>query len=294
MNEVFVSVIMPVYNSEAFLCKAIESILHQTHSNFELIIINDGSTDSSSKIINKYATNDSRIRVIERENKGIIFSLNEAIKECKYDYIARMDSDDISIENRIELQLSYLLKNKNVAVLGSKASLIDEHDNEIGTTTALSSDYLLKAALLYGPVFTHPTVMFNRKLIKDDLYYNRDAYLAEDYDLWLRLSLKYKLCNLNDVLLNYRVNSNGVSQSNKKRQIESQLNICERFYLKGKLGGGKEMIYKIHEFKSVIDYLTSNLYIVFLIGFDRYSIARMVFVFKNTLKYILFSRSWFK
>ena len=125
-----VSIIMPVYNGEKFLKEAIESILSQTFTDFEFIIVNDGSIDSSLKIIREYANRDSRIKIIDQKNTGIIGALNNALKASKGTYIARMDSDDISNPDRLKKQIEYIEK-ENAYLCGTWAISIDKNGKEI-------------------------------------------------------------------------------------------------------------------------------------------------------------------
>ena len=146
-------------------------------------IINDGSSDKSLDIINSFI--DGRITVINRDNKGLIYSLNEGLNIANGNYIARMDADDIARFDRIEKQLCFLKKNKNVAIVGSYANLIDEDGNNIGLKKKPSSDTIIKAVCFFGSPFIHPSVMFNKNLIKEELYYSNNFVHAEDYELCL-------------------------------------------------------------------------------------------------------------
>ena len=147
-----VSVVMSVYNSEKYLPEAIESILNQTYTNFEFIIINDGSTDNSLRIIKEYANKDKRIIVISRENKGLIFSLNEGIEVSKGKYIIRMDADDISLPNRLKIQLDFMEKNKDIAICGTVAITFDENNNE-RVWKVYEDEKMIKAELLFSSPF---------------------------------------------------------------------------------------------------------------------------------------------
>ncbi|BBV45270.1 glycosyltransferase family 2 protein [Citrobacter portucalensis] len=216
-NPDLVSVIMPVYNSEKFLSEAITSILSQSYKNIEFIIINDGSTDSSDLIIKGFLE-DKRIHYISRSNKGLVYSLNEGLDIAKGMYIARMDADDISHPQRIEKQVKFMLKNDRVAVVGCSSHIINFESKIIGQRNPPTSTFLNKALLLFGPTLSHPTVMFNRYIIGNDLYYCDDFKHAEDFELWLRLSNKYNIENLSEKLLSYRINESGVSQSNYREQ----------------------------------------------------------------------------
>lgn len=217
-----ISIILPVFNADKYLSKALDSILNQTFFNFEVICINDGSNDKSLDILKKYEANDNRIIVISRENKGLIYSLNEAISLAKYDYIARMDADDINRPDRLKKQLSYLTKHQDIAVLGCSYDLIDKNDKLISTRKPVSSSFFIKSSLLFGSPFAHPSVMFNRKLLGNNLYYDEQYLFAEDYELWLRLSKKYKFKNLKDKLFLYRVINTSISRKNKNEQIKTK------------------------------------------------------------------------
>ncbi|WP_209299734.1 glycosyltransferase family 2 protein [Escherichia coli] len=132
-----ISVVMPVYNSEKYLAEAIQSILNQTHKNFELICINDGSTDKSQEIIEYFSSRDARIVVINQPNKGVVSSLNLAISLAKYDYIARMDADDISHPTRLDKQIRYMTSNKDISILGTAYNYVDINGRVLKTRKPL-------------------------------------------------------------------------------------------------------------------------------------------------------------
>lgn len=218
-----VSIILPVYNAEDYLEKSVNSILCQTYECFELIIVDDGSTDTSLSILNKLADQDERVKLHTRSNKGLIFTLNEMILLARGDYIARMDADDIAHPQRIEKQVGFLSENNDVAVLGTGYDYINEADIKIGSRKVTSHSSLVRSSLLVGNPIAHPTVMFNKAKCGSELYYN-DSYLhAEDFELWVRLAINNdcKLANLNSTLLDYRVHSNSVSSKHHKAQKES-------------------------------------------------------------------------
>ncbi len=230
MNEL-VSIILPVYNAENYLYDSINSIINQSYKNLEIIIINDGSTDNSLSILKKF--NDSRIRLISRENKGLIHSLNEGLSLANGNYIARMDADDIARSDRIEIQLKFLLENKNFSVVGSYANIIDEHGINIGIKKKTSSNITIKTICFFGSPFIHPTVMFNKALIKEQLYYSNEFIHAEDYELWARLVVckKFKFHNIKDTLLDYRIVSTSVSRKYEVQQKKSHQNIIKKYFL---------------------------------------------------------------
>jgi glycosyltransferase involved in cell wall biosynthesis len=187
---------MSVYNAELYLKEAIESILNQTYKEFEFIIINDGSTDNSLAIIKDYSNHDSRIILINRENKGLIYSLNEGISKAKGKYIARMDADDISLPNRFEEQIKFLENNLDIGVVGSDAIVFHKDDKSIWTT--YSDSNRTKAELLFSSPLIHPSVMMRKSIIdKYKLFYKKEYIHAEDLELWIRFANVSKLSNIN-------------------------------------------------------------------------------------------------
>lgn len=200
---VLISVVMPVYNSQQYLSEAIESILNQTFSNFEFIIINDGSTDKSEEIILSYT--DKRIVYIKNAtNLQIVESLNKGLSIAKGKYIARMDADDISLPQRLKKQFLFMEKNPNIAVLGSWYETFgDSHE----IFRPLPSDCEIKTKLLFDSPFSHPTVMFRASSLMHFSYTNQ-YNKAEDYALWISMSPTCTFANLPEVLLMYRYHQN--------------------------------------------------------------------------------------
>lgn len=222
LNEhILVTVLLPVYNSEKFLREAIDSILHQSFIDFELLIINDGSTDNSLNIINSY--HDLRIKIIDNiQNKGLIFSLNKGIDLAKGKYIARMDADDISLPERLKTQLNYFEKYPNAAVICSPIITITEAgsltknwdaDNNIKTQEEIIKNLPKENCI------AHPTVMIKTKVAKR-YKYNYKQKGSEDWDLWLRLiSDKLQIIKTKETLLKYRYVLSGVTRSDLKKQV---------------------------------------------------------------------------
>jgi glycosyltransferase involved in cell wall biosynthesis len=211
---------MSVFNSERYLKLAIESILNQTYQNLEFIIINDGSTDDSHSIIKSF--NDSRIVYIKEErNKGLVNALNKSLKLAKGEYIARMDADDIALPSRLKLQVDFLLSNEEVELVGTCYEKITDSIS-LGVRKQQANYKKLKFRLFFGNNIAHPTVMFRRKLIDNgDYYYRLDYAVAQDYELWTRLAIKYNLDNLPLVLLKYRVHSEQVTSHKSDLQKEN-------------------------------------------------------------------------
>lgn len=208
----FLSVILPVYNGEKYLADAIDSVLVQTYINFELIIINDASTDGSLKILESYLKRDPRIRVITRANRGLPATLNEAVDNSQGKYIVRMDQDDICHPDRFLIQMEFLLNHSDVVAVGSAAIYIDQDGRMICTYFPDTEDEVLRKKFPESP-FVHPSVMFSK-----EAFYNSGKYTekmrwgGEDVTLFERMSRIGKLHNLNVPLIYYRLMPGSMSR----------------------------------------------------------------------------------
>jgi glycosyltransferase involved in cell wall biosynthesis len=217
-----VSVIMPVYNGELYLREAIESILNQTYINFELLIINDGSTDRSEEIIKSY--HDPRIKLINNEkNLKLIASLNKGMTLATGKYIARMDSDDISLPQRLEIQVNFMEENHHISVCGTWVEFLDEDTNTKKMICKFPTASLeLKYHMLFRCSFIHPSVMMRASDFQEqNIYYDSDYPCSEDFELWNRINDSMNFYNIPRVLLQYRVTKNGIS---RKHYYEQKLN----------------------------------------------------------------------
>jgi len=214
MSSPKISVVMTVFNGEPYLNEAIDSILGQSFDDFEFIIVDNASTDRSREIINSYK--DPRIVFIANDrNLGQSKALNIGIRSARGEFIARMDADDISFPRRLEKQYAYLQKNDPVAVVGSWYLEIDEKGKMIREFRLPTDPWEIKAYLMGSSALSyhcipHPIVLMRKKALFDVSLFN-EKYIAQDFDLWLRLSRKYLLANLDEVLFKYRINS--LSQS---------------------------------------------------------------------------------
>ncbi len=216
-----VSVVMSVYNGESYLREAIDSVLNQTFSDFEFIIINDGSSDKSLSIIQSFQ--DKRIVLIDNDgNKGLIFSLNKGLEIAKGKYIARMDADDICMPERLDLQVKQFFNHPNAMIVGSDYYLLDGEKNTY-IKNINDSDYQ-KAVLLFTPCFCHPTVMMKNVFKEKQVFYDKDFIHAEDYKLWTDLCTFGEYLNIDKPLLKYRYHASQISNQKK----ESQLSISKR------------------------------------------------------------------
>lgn len=208
-----ISVVMPAYNAEKYIGEAIESILNQTFADFEFIIINDGSTDSTRECVLSYF--DERIVYLENEqNLGIVDTLNKGLERVSGEYVARMDADDVAMPVRLEKQISYLEKNKDIGVLGTGICIFGDGIDDQNRVFSTDSEQL-KAELIFSSCIAHPSVMIRRSVLKNNgLRYEKKYAGAEDYKLWWEIAKVSRIATLPDILLKYRVHS---SQITKKK-----------------------------------------------------------------------------
>ena len=205
-NEPFVSVVMPLFNAEGTVKKAIESILNQTLKNFELVIVNDASKDKTLSLVRSYMQKDSRIKLINnKHNLKIATSLNIGVATASADTIARMDGDDTSHPERLRLQYLFLKKHPDVAIVGSNISIVDKKGKEVWKRVyPTNSKDSKKVMFKYSP-FAHPTVMFRKKVFEESGGYNPKMVPCEDIDLWFRIGAKYDFGNIPKTLLKYNL-----------------------------------------------------------------------------------------
>lgn len=219
-----VSVYMPAYNMEKYIAEAIESILNQTFSDFEFIIINDGSTDNTAKIVREYAARDKRIKFIDnKKNRGFIAASNDGLDAACGEYIAKMDSDDISMPTRLARQVAFLDSHPDIGMIGcglqafGKGKFIITHPANVGLVDAISEI---------------PTTIFmaRRTIIeKYKLRFNPDFFSCEDYEFYVQFLKHAKIANLSDILYKYRWHGNNVSiakhdiQATNTRRIQNEL-----------------------------------------------------------------------
>jgi glycosyltransferase involved in cell wall biosynthesis len=209
MNMPLVSVVMPVYNCEKYLKDAIDSVLAQTYKNIELLIVNDGSTDSSKKIILSYK--DPRIRFFENEsNSGIVYTRNKGLDYASGEYVATLDSDDIALPERIEKQVDFLEKNRDYAMCGTFYDTIDSNGKFLKKIKFPTSNKDITTFLVLGNCFCNSTIMARTQLAKD-LKYTPGYDIVEDYELWYRMSRRAKIANLPFCGTLYRVHANSIS-----------------------------------------------------------------------------------
>lgn len=217
---------MPVYNGMPYLKEAVKSILDQTYSNFEFIVVDDGSTDSSKTYLK--SLRDKRVILLKNnKNLGLSKSLNKALKKASGDYIARMDADDISAPERLQRQLNFFAKNQSIDLCGSYASIIEKDGKKVGVLKYPTAPVEIKRKIiLFNPII-HPSIMARRKFF-EDLQGYRDQYDgAEDYDLLIRGADSHRYANIPQSLICLRLLP--------KRRSINQIRRMDRLDLKIKL-----------------------------------------------------------
>jgi len=217
---------MPVYNARQYLAEAIESVLQQTYTDWELIIVNDGSTDSSKAISNSFS--DKRIRYYENEsNKGLIYTRNLLISKASGQYLSFLDSDDVALPARLERQVCFLDNNPGYAMCGTWAYMIDREGREIKKINLSRKNSQIKCTLLFASSFLQSSVMIRRDVLSENQY-DPAFPLAEDYELWCRLSKKYSLYNIPQKLTLYRWHEHNISKEKRDGLASNVQRIQER------------------------------------------------------------------
>lgn len=246
-----ISILIPVYNAADFVEEAIKSIINQTFKDIELIIINDGSTDSSGEILQNFKDIDSRIRLIQRSNKGLIYTLNEGLSLVNSPLIARMDADDISAPNRLEYQYAYMIQHPETVAVGSYVEFINIQ-GQAYRIKKLPTGNQVQDNFLWGCPIVHPTVMMRTDAVRKAGGYPSEFVSAEDYALWLRLLSLGKIDNIPEVLLSYRVHENSISHMHAHQQRNSTLR-AQALWLAGRLEDNELCQLKIQQLIEILD-----------------------------------------
>ena len=219
MGNPLVTVFIPLYNTEKYIRESLESILNQTYSNLEILIVDDGSTDQSINIVNSFT--DPRIRLIKNsENKGIPYTRNVGLNEANGKYMVIMDSDDVALPNRVERQVEFLEENPDIDVVGSFYEIFGGKSNKIYKTSYITPEEIKAGLLFYNRIGNPTTTIHLETLKKYNLSYNLNYFVAQDYEMWIQISKVGKLAILPEVLLKYRF---GHSNITKKSLSEKTL-----------------------------------------------------------------------
>jgi glycosyltransferase involved in cell wall biosynthesis len=230
-TQPLVSVVMSVYNGEKYLSKSIESILNQSFANFEFILIDDGSSDGSKKIMESYK--DERIVLISRPNKGLVASLNEGVTKARGQLIARQDDDDVSHPARLAEEVRYLQEHPEVGLVGSFAQLMTAKGEPVGSysTPYMSRD--LRRRLFLGNTFVHGSIMVRKDLLPKPAYTSRYGP-TEDYALWGKLAQLTDIATIPHFLYNYKINEGGVSIFNSREDASLTAAARDELWSKGR------------------------------------------------------------
>ena len=231
-----ISVLMSVYNGERYVAESIQSILGQTEGRFEFLIVNDGSSDASASILDRYAAQDPRIRVIHQANRGLVASLNLLLDEARAPLVARMDADDVSRPERFAIQLAHMMAKPNVAILGTNTDELDA-DGAFFPCSDFhpSASAEIRQRLMTASTMCHPSVMMRRDVIRALGGYRAAFRHCEDYDLWLRVIERHEMENLRDRLLLYRRSPDQVSE--KHILVQAIGAACARFAAQQRMAG---------------------------------------------------------
>ncbi|MFV9472837.1 glycosyltransferase family 2 protein [Advenella sp. RU8] len=228
-NPIYLTIGMPIYNAEKYLANAIKSVLAQTYTYWELILIDDGSTDSSLKIAQSFK--DDRIRIIaDGKNKKLPIRLNQIIREAKYDYIARMDADDLIPNNRIEKQIEFLIKNPHYDLVATSILSIKNNDSLNGLRTVHQKKPSKADALVGKAGIAHATIIAKKNWYNRNLY-NETTFTGQDYELWIKAAINndLKVGFLSDYLYYYR-EENNVTKQKMLRAYNVQIDIINKYH----------------------------------------------------------------
>lgn len=263
-----VSILMSVYNGEEYLYQAIDSVLKQSYNQYEFLIINDASTDSTHEILKSYESFDSRIIVFNNNVRiGLTKSLNKLLQSAKGEYISIIDADDLWHKEKLSTQIDYLKNKPDLYLLGTSKVTIDKYGNSInGTEKNIYSYPAIKRNIFKGNLFCHSSIVFRRDVLDKIGFYNEEYTYCQDYELWLRVIAKYSAEILPEVLTYYRIHKNMISRA--KRQLQAYYSIKVKFYAFWHLGH-----------KLSISKLMSQIYIMlvpeFLISLKRLILVKL-------------------
>lgn len=230
MAEPLLTVLLPVYNGEAYVAKTIESILLQSYGAYELLILDDGSHDSTPAILCRYAQQDPRIRLLRHDNCGVGRTLNRGIREARGRLLAEIGADDLALPGRLQKQVDFLTQNTDYVLVGGFLRIIDAHDQPIGLRKYPTGDRQLRdRMLLYNP-FGSPSIMYRRDDALAAGGYTSRFATSEDYDFLLRLAMRGKVANLPELLTAYRFHADSTKATRTIGQLRDTVRIKRTAY----------------------------------------------------------------
>lgn len=221
-----VTVFIPCYNAGRFISKTIDSILVQTYQDFEILIIDDGSTDNSGEILNKYAEKDERIRILKNKcNRGIGYTRNKGVREARGKYLATMDADDISVPIRLEKEVQYLEKHQSVGAVSGCMHIINEQGRKLGEPHLVAyGAQEVRAQLLFRNVIVNSASMYRLDIVRShNVKYKDDYHGVEDYMFWCMLINYTDIVVLGECFVYYRIVKNGLTRTNKRKYNAARL-----------------------------------------------------------------------
>jgi glycosyltransferase involved in cell wall biosynthesis len=242
-----VSVVMGVYNGELYLAGALESILSQTFMDFEFIVVNDGSTDSSAEILR--STRDPRLRTVEQANAGLTRSLNRGIALAQGEYVARMDADDTCMPQRLAAQVAYMERHPATVLLGTAYQHVDLLRDRQVDIYPPGANETLRLAMVSGNPFCHSSVMMRRSALEKVGGYDENFRYVQDYELWSRLALVGEMANLSEILIARRYHAGSVSNNWRTELLRLWLFARANWLAIARLGFPP--IYRLYTVKSI-------------------------------------------
>ena len=279
-KQIKVSIILPTYNGGKYVINAVESVLFQSFSDWELIIINDGSNDDTESLLEKYIKKEPRIIYLKNEKKiGVQKTLNKGIKKSKGEYIARIDDDDEWInKDKLKEQIEFLEKNNDYVLVGTNGVVVDDRMNRIIDYNVPKTDFLIRKTILFKNSFISSSVLIRKSVLQRIGGYCEEEYAknVEDYNLWLRLGTLGKFFNFDGVMTSYMMREGNISSNNKKDILKKNLHIIA-IYKK------EYPNYKKALFFSYFKFITYNT--IFLIKNKKLKNKVIKFLFKRYRKF---------
>ena len=230
MTDATLTVVLPVFNGEQYVAKTIDSVLSQSHRDYEFLILDDGSLDNTPQILKHYADRDPRIRLLRHENRGVGYTLNRGLDESRGRFVALIGSDDLALPGRLEKQVKFLNNHADHVLVGGFLKIIDTDGHSIGLRKYPLTDQTLRARMLIYNPFGAPSIMFRREDALAAGGFTSRFWTCEDYDFVLRLAQRGKVANLPETLTSYRLHGNAIKATQTLRQLRDTLDTKRAAY----------------------------------------------------------------